>query len=147
MASDGAANEARRATLLAARATLTAAELSTAAKFDRAMLVISSLALVLSVALAHEYAPEPVGRSNILLVIAWLDYLGSISTILCAFQCNRMAARHEVRMLDRELAEPCAARAETAWTTSTLVLNWVSLGTFCGGTLFLLCFAIVNIRG
>lgn len=132
--------------MLAGRATLTAAELSTASRFDRAMLVISSLALALSVAFAHEYAPQPVGRSNILLVIAWLDYLGSISTILCAFQCNRMATRHEVRMLDRELSEPGAERVETAWTTSTLVLNWVSLGTFCGGTFFLLCFAIVNMR-
>lgn len=137
----------RRAVLLGARATMHAVEVNASTRFDAVILVLSSAALALSVVLARDYFPEPVGRSRLLMLLARLDFLASIGTSLCALQASRLATRHEMRMIDRVMAEPAATRTESGWTTSGDVLRWVALGTFAGGTVFLLGYAMANLRG
>ncbi|MBX3412039.1 MAG: hypothetical protein KF708_04920 [Pirellulales bacterium] len=143
-ASCGTPQDDRQEELLGARAVLHAAEVQASTRFDAVILLLSCAALALSVFWTQGQLPAPTGRLRFLLALARIDFLASIGTSLCALQSSRMATRHELRMLDRAAADPAALREETAWTGAGDVLRWVALGTFAGGVVFLLWFAVAR---
>jgi len=134
-------------TYLKERSSLIEVEHSSSDQHDKAALTLSAGALGLSVTFLEKIAPHPTPCTSWMVLLAWLCFIGSITSVLASFHFSQVACRKQREILDdlyraggKLNVEPTNSFA--VWTEK---LNYGSFGLFIVGVLFLTLFAWFNL--
>jgi hypothetical protein len=112
--------------------------------FDKAVMTLSGGALAISIAFVHDVAPQPVQGSTLWLGFSWAFLVVSLVAILAGLVTTEFALRRAIHQVDAgtiysEVPGGVFARA-------TFYLNVIAASTFITGVVFLVTFALMNIR-
>jgi len=131
-------------TYLEERKILIDSERETAQQFDKAILTLAAGALALSITFINQIAPEPKPNSVIFLITAWSLFALSILSTLISFLSSQVACRQMREFLDKQITEKgdYSEPAAKIWTNR---LNYLSIGSFVIGVVFLVIFSSINL--
>ena len=132
-------------TYLKERSSLIEVEHSSSDQHDKAALTLSAGALGLSVTFLEKIAPAPTPCTSWLVLLAWLCFIGSITSALASFHFSQIACRKQREILDElyRSRNPDVDQLNrfSAWTEK---FNYSSFGLFIVGVLILTLFAWLN---
>lgn len=121
-----------------------AAEQDTAKQFDKSILTLSAGALALSLTFINQVAPHPKAYSICFLVSAWSLFCVSVCLTLISFLTSQGACRRYREILDADmLGEDSNNNNSPGWWTNWL--NYLSIGFFIFGIIFLIIFSYINL--
>ena len=130
------------------RNSLINAELEQARHFDKYILTLAAGTFGLSLLFIRQIAPQPEAGTIWLLVTAWKTFGASILSTLISFLLSQEAYSKQRKILaewykkDTELGEGEMKNRFATWTKR---LNYISMGLFSIGVIFLIIFSALNL--
>jgi hypothetical protein len=110
---------------------------STTQAFDKAIMTLSGGALAVSISFIHDVAHHPRHRG--IIGASWALFVLSLLLILWSFLTSERASRRMIHQMADPDTELIPEGRMTDW------LNWCSAGSFLGGAVCLVLFAVLNI--
>jgi hypothetical protein len=141
-----------RTAYLDERRSLIDAEIDQSRLFDRAILVLSSGALGLSLTFIDKAVPNIDGDTLRWLKTGWVFFIGSLLSTLVSFQVSQAALKRQRDIIDYLYSLPAEDKENSTETTNkfakrTFRLNISALLLFVAGTISLTVFVALNTPG